>query len=93
MDPNNAGVHCNLGIALASSGEFDAAIQEYLEALRISPYNAYVHYKLGDAYTGNGDLNAAIQEYQKALQLNPNITDAYYSLRRTLAQKRRQENP
>jgi protein O-mannosyl-transferase len=93
MDPNNAGVHCNLGIALASSGEFDAAIQEYLEALRISPYNAYVHYKLGDAYIGNGDLNAAIQEYQKALQLNPNITHAYYSLRRTLAQKRRQENP
>jgi protein O-mannosyl-transferase len=80
-------IHTNLGAALASKGDLDAAIQEFQEALWINPNYTVAHNNLGVALTSKGDLNAAIREYQEALRINPNYTDAHYNLGVALTSK------
>jgi len=73
-------IHHNLGLALASNGDFDAAIREYQEALRGNPADPDSHRNLGAAYQGKGDLDAAIREYQEAIRLAADSLDAHYNL-------------
>jgi tetratricopeptide (TPR) repeat protein len=54
-------------------GDWDGAIAEYSEALRLYPNGYAVHYSLGMAYEHKGNRQAALQEYRTAYELNPNI--------------------
>jgi tetratricopeptide (TPR) repeat protein len=73
-------IHNNLGVALYSKGDLDAAIQEYREALRISPNYSDAHNNLGLALARKGYFDEAIQEYQEALRTSPNHTHAHNNL-------------
>ena len=78
-------IHNNLGSALASEGNLDAAIQEYREALRISPDYMEAHYNLAMALGTKGDAAAAISEYREAHRLSPANTKILINLGSTLA--------
>jgi hypothetical protein len=43
--------------------EFDGAIAEYREVVRLDPDNSHTHYHLGLALEANGDWDGAIAEY------------------------------
>ena len=83
----NTFIHYNLGLALASKGDLDAAIQEYKEALRLDPNNSMAHNNLGQALAIKGNLDAAIQEYNKSLWLDPKNGMAHSNLGASLAIK------
>jgi tetratricopeptide (TPR) repeat protein len=79
--------HNNLGVALASKGDLDAAIKEYYEALRLFPNYSDPHNNLGLVLASKGDLNAAIKEYKQSLRLEPKNPYSYNNLGIALARK------
>lgn len=62
----------NLCYVHAESGDYERAVQECRESLRIDSTNAHAHYNLGYAYQRQGRLDQALAEYDLALQTNPN---------------------
>jgi len=82
--PHKSRQHYNLGVVLASKGNFDDAIEHYLKALKIKPDYIEAYYNLGNALARKGDDKAALYNYRKALQLNPEIFQLYYNIARIL---------
>jgi tetratricopeptide (TPR) repeat protein len=70
--------------ALKRGGDFvkqenyDKAITELNEAIRLYPNFAEAYIWRGMAYVGKRDLDRAIEDYTKAIGLRPNYEDAYY---------------
>jgi tetratricopeptide (TPR) repeat protein len=54
-----------------SKGDWDGAIVEEREALRLNPNNELAHYDLGHALGDKGDWDGEIAEEREALRLNP----------------------
>jgi tetratricopeptide (TPR) repeat protein len=67
------------GLAAYNRKEYDTAIREYTEAIRIDPnyVNAYV--ERGIAYRYKGDNDRAIADYTDAIRLNSINALAYYN--------------
>jgi len=60
--PDYAPAHLELGKLYASRNDFDNAISQLLEAIRIDPKSALSHYQLGQAYRKTGNLRLAQRE-------------------------------
>ena len=56
--------------------EYDRAIQDYDQAIRLNPNYASAFNNRGLAYVNKGDNDRAIQDYDQAIKLNPNDTVA-----------------
>jgi len=77
LDPNDAGIHRNLGIVLYKRlGKSAEAVRQLQIADRLRPNNALTHYHMAKAYVGMGRMEEAVAEYQKALAITPN--DPYF---------------
>jgi spermidine synthase len=83
--PEVADVHNDLGIALASKGQLDAAIGEFREALRLEPDSAQTHWHLGAALADRGALDEAAGHLRRSVQLDPTNEDARHDLEALLA--------
>jgi tetratricopeptide (TPR) repeat protein len=66
----------NRGIAYNNQGDYDRAIADYTEAIRLDPKYAGAFSNRGTAYRNKGDNGRAIADYTEALRLNPNLTAA-----------------
>lgn len=62
----------NLCYTYAQTGDYERAVGECRESLRIDSANAHAHYNLGYAYQRQGRLDQALSEYHLALRLDPN---------------------
>jgi tetratricopeptide (TPR) repeat protein len=62
---------------LAESGQYDAAIAEIREAIRLKPDFAEAHNNLGYALYATGQHDAAIAEFSEAIRLNPDLAKAH----------------
>ncbi len=80
-------VRFNLGLAYASKGDYDRAIEQYDAALRLRWDFIDAYCGLGLAYASKGDVDRAIKQYQAALSLNPAYEDAYMNLGAAYASK------
>ena len=69
--PDNARAQSNLGNALLSTGNAQAAIGHFEQALRLRPKYVEAHYNLGLALVRLGRVPEAIGHYEQALQLEP----------------------
>ena len=65
------------GEAFINRGEWDAAIREYNEAIRLNPNYAEAYGSRGLAYWVNRDYDRAIEDCTEAIRLNPNYAEAY----------------
>ncbi len=84
--------HNLLGCALEQTGNFEEAIREFQEALRMDPGYAEAHGNLGDTLLQAGKIHEAMKQWQQAIQLNPRYPQARYNLGVALAlQGRTQE--
>jgi Flp pilus assembly protein TadD len=83
--------HQNLAIALAESGQVDAAIAHLRTALAIKPDNAAAENNLGDNLTRLGRLDEALPHLQRAVELQPNYVVGHCNLATTLARLHRFE--
>ncbi len=68
--PEEAAAHYKKGIAHQNRMEFEKAIAEYEQAVKIYPNYSDAHYNLGRLYYQQKSTNHAINEFKKAL-LNP----------------------
>jgi tetratricopeptide (TPR) repeat protein len=67
--------YLNRGLVYYSKGEYDCAIVDYTEALRLNPNYAEAYNNRGVAYAGKGYLDKAIADLTQALQIDPNRAD------------------
>jgi Tfp pilus assembly protein PilF len=72
-----AGNHLNIGSAYLGSGQYNAALKEFMEAEKLTPDDPKVHYMLGISYHGKGLDDLAIMEFQRALALKPNDSEVH----------------
>ena len=69
----------NRGSTRKDKGDFDGAIADYSEAIRLNPQYALAHNSRGSARKDKGDLDGAIADYSEAIRLNPQYATAYYN--------------
>ncbi|MGE4194475.1 MAG: tetratricopeptide repeat protein [Pseudodesulfovibrio sp.] len=65
-----------LGIALRGQGKWKEAIENYANALRISPEDEGLFYNMGMAYYDGGDKRMAVKCFDDALRINPDFYKA-----------------
>lgn len=70
-------------------GDYDAAIDNCTEALRLQPADPEVHSVLGDIYESAGNLEEAARWYQMAIELTPDSALDAAKLERTRARIRK----
>jgi tetratricopeptide (TPR) repeat protein len=81
LDPKNAGVHNNVGLALMDHhGQLDEAITCFKKAIELDPKGAPAHNNLGIALFRQGKLDEAAAEYRKAIELDPKCAPAHSGL-------------
>jgi spermidine synthase len=78
--PESAEMHNILGSALADEGEFDRAIAEFREALRLEPDSASAHANLGLALASHQAPEEAVVHLRRSVQLDPGSGRAHYAL-------------
>ncbi|MDT2020660.1 tetratricopeptide repeat protein [Methylocella sp. CPCC 101449] len=66
----------NRGYAYDNRAQYDRAIQDYSEAIRIDPKYALAFNNRGFAYQNKGDYVRAVQDYDQALKIQPNYKKA-----------------
>lgn len=72
-------IYNNRGSANASKREYDRAIEDYSEAIRLSPGTSYNYRERGKAYYSKRDYDHAIQDFSEAIRLDPSDRSAYYN--------------
>jgi tetratricopeptide (TPR) repeat protein len=74
-------------IASMNAGNFDKAISDYNEAIRLDPNDFAVHWHRGIAYYHHADYEKAISDFTELIRLDPNRACGYY-FRGTVYDKR-----
>jgi tetratricopeptide (TPR) repeat protein len=80
--PNIPIAYNNLGEVYLREGDYERAISNYNQVLRIHPGYDKVYYfydNRGTAYLLKGDYEKAIADYDQALKINPNYAMAYHN--------------
>ena len=67
----------NRGGTYHEKKEYDLAIKEFTEAIRLDPTNALAYFKRGNVYIDKNEYDLAIKDYSEAIRLNPNLACAY----------------
>ncbi len=67
----------NRGNAYYLNGDYDQAIQDYDQAIRLSPDFALAFYNRGNAYLRKGNDELAIKDYDTAITLKPEYAKAF----------------
>ena len=59
--------------------EYDRAIPDFDQALRLTPNDADAFDSRGSAYAHKGDYERAMQDYDQAIRLNASLADAVHN--------------
>ncbi len=70
----------NRGLSKAKRKDYAGAIEEFNQALQLTPYFIEAYLQRGLAYYDSGAFLKAVSDYTEALKLNPESVDAYYCL-------------
>ena len=74
----DAAFYNNRGMDFYWRKDYDEAISNYNEAIRLSPNDADAYFKRGNAYYDKKDYEKAINDYNEAIRLDPNHAKVYY---------------
>jgi tetratricopeptide (TPR) repeat protein len=77
---SSASFFFNRGSTLLDRQEYESAIADFTEAIRLDPNNAAAYNNRGVAYYYKGDIDKAIAGYEAALRIDPNYTLARNNL-------------
>ena len=80
LNPENAGIHNNLGTALCDQGKLDEAEASYRLALACAPDDVEAHNNLGTVLQQQGNQDKAVTSYRTALGLKPDHAEAHANL-------------
>jgi uncharacterized protein (TIGR02145 family) len=76
---NDAVTYHNKGMESFEKKDYDQAISDFTQAIRLNPNSFKAYTMRGLAYQQKGDYDKAIAEYTQAIRLNPNFGAAYGS--------------
>ena len=77
-DQTLADYYYNRGRAWRAKKDYDRAIADYNEAIRLDPKAPVYYYNRAAAWFAKGDLDRAIADYNQAIRLDPKYDIAYY---------------
>ena len=60
-------------------GEYDSAVSDYNEAIKLNPKDATVYLNRGRAYLNKKNYDLAIEDYNKVIELSPSEAMAYFN--------------
>ena len=83
-----AAAFLNRGRGYAGKREYDRAIQDYDQAIRLDQNNAAAFSSLGNAYNRKHEYDHAIQDLDQAIRLDPNYAPAFLNRGAAYAAKR-----
>ena len=69
----------NRGFAYANKQDYDRAIEDFGQAIRLNPNNSRAFSNRAFAYANEQDYDRAIEDYSQAIQLNPNNARAFFN--------------
>jgi tetratricopeptide (TPR) repeat protein len=76
-DLENAPYYRYRANAYANKGDYDRAIADYTEAIKLDPKDSLAYLYRGNLYLIKGDYDRTIADYTQAIRLDPNISLAY----------------
>jgi tetratricopeptide (TPR) repeat protein len=76
------------GNAWSEGGEWDQAIKDYSEAIRLDPKNAEIFVQRGLALHGKGTLDQAMKDFDEAIRIDPKNPKAFFGRGVALAAQR-----
>jgi tetratricopeptide (TPR) repeat protein len=79
-DPDNAGLHNNLGNAYVLKNMMDKAIHEFKTAAKLDPESAIPWNNMGTTYRKMEKHSQAHSAFRKALDIDPRYALAWYNL-------------
>ncbi len=71
MDPDDAGAHFSLAVALTGNNQEREAVEEYRKACELDTHQAGWFAHLAASLAQTGDLDGAVANYRKSLNLDP----------------------
>jgi len=78
-DGLSAQIHNEHGVAYSENGQYDLAIDEFNNALKIDPLSYSTYNGRGIAFAKEGKYEAAIADFTRALEINQNDAPSYYN--------------
>src|SRR5664280_2946637 len=85
--PKLAILNYNRGTVYATKGQYDRAIEDFDQAIRLNPQDADVFNNRGIAFKNKGQYDRAIQDYDQAIKLNPDKAGAFNNRGKAYANK------
>ena len=80
----------NLGYVLATRGQWDDAIKQYNEAIRLKPDFELARMNLAVALANQGKTKESLSAFMEVLRINPNNDAARASIAQLAEQARRE---
>ncbi len=74
---NLAVAFTNRGLAYKRIGQWDKAIADYSEAIRLKPDDAQIFNNRGNVHYYKGQWDRAIEDYDEAVRLQPDLAEAF----------------
>jgi tetratricopeptide (TPR) repeat protein len=78
LQPGNAIIHHDLGLAWLDIGHPVEAIAALRRAVAANPRYTDAHFRLGIALERQGDAGGAVRAYDRATELLPSLTEAWF---------------
>jgi tetratricopeptide (TPR) repeat protein len=75
----------NRGTAWSAKQEYEKALADFGEAIRLDPKFARAYCNRGVAYSNKGNYDKAIGDFTEVIRLDPKSAFAYLDVRRFLA--------
>jgi tetratricopeptide (TPR) repeat protein len=72
-------LYTNRGVEYEIKKEFDKAVADHSEAIKIDVRNWAAFNNRGNAYAGKREFDLAIADYDEAIKLNPKYAEAFYN--------------
>lgn len=76
--PGHAMYYSNRGDNYLKNGNYDQAIAEYTQAIKLDPSLTSLFYNRGLAYSNKDDYDNAIADFSQVIKMNPKDGEAYF---------------
>ncbi|TMK10002.1 MAG: tetratricopeptide repeat protein, partial [Alphaproteobacteria bacterium] len=77
----------NRGNAYTAKGEYDRAVQDYDQSIKLDPNYARAFNNRGVAYQKKGEYDRAIEDFDASIKLNPDYASAFANRAQTYLNK------
>lgn len=78
LQPNDAEIYYNRGVAYENLGQYQPAIKDYNQAISLNPSYSEAFYNRGTIYSEIGQYQQAIEDFNQAVSLQPDDAEAYH---------------